>query len=322
MLKSSKILVTGAPGFVGTHLISRLVKQGYEVYALERYVTGRYILGEKREIKTVFGDLREAYTIKRIIREVQPDVLIHLASISPVTYSYNHPQEVMEANFLGTINLAEACLHEIPHFKQFLFASTSETYGNGPNPKMEETTQMPNSPYAISKVASEKYLLYMRDAYNFPITILRNFNTYGRKNNYHFVVERTILQMLTEKTVKLGDPTPIRDFVFIEDHVNAYLDCLDNPKSNGEIFNFCTGRGISIRQLIELLSKLTDFEGEVFWNTMPNRPLDIKELVGDYGKAKRLLDWEPKYTLEEGLKLTIDYWKNKISNSRCDTDMP
>ena len=311
MSERLKVLVTGATGFIGSHIVPRLVKRGCDVYSLERYVTGRYVLGQIGRVKTLFGDLKDYFAVKRIVHEVKPDAVIHLASISAVSYSYDHPHEVMETNFYGTMNLAESCLREVPHFKQFLFASTSETYGNGPIPKTEETLQNPNSPYAISKVACEKYLLYMRDAYGFPITILRNFNTYGRKDNTHFVVERTIAQMLQEKTVRLGDPTPVRDLLYVDDHVNSYLACLENERAVGEIFNFCTGRGTSIAQLVDLIKELTKFRGEVIWDTIPKRPLDIAVLIGDCSKAKRLLRWKPKFTLEEGLKLTIDFWRKK-----------
>lgn len=313
--ENSRVLVTGSTGFVGGRLVPKLVKRGYDVYSLERYVTGRYVLGQERDVKTVFGDLKEYFMVRRMIREVQPEVVVHLAAISAVAYSYDHPHENIETNLLGTVNLAEACLREVPHFKQFLFASTSETYGNGPSPKTEETPQNPNSPYAVSKAACEKYLVYMRDAHGFPVTILRNFNTYGRRDNPHFVVERTITQMLQGKTVRLGDPSPIRDFEYVDDHVSSYLSCLDNPNSKGEVFNFCTGKGVSIKQMVDLISKLCDYKGEIIWGTIPSRPLDIKELVGDYSKAKRLLGWHPKFTCEKGLQLTIDFWKHKIEGA-------
>jgi nucleoside-diphosphate-sugar epimerase len=281
---------------------------------LERYVTGRYILGGQRLVKTVFGDLRDAFAVRKVVREVQPDAVVHLASISAVSYSYNHPIEIMETNFLGTVNLAESCLREVSHFKHFLFAGTSEEYGNQEKVPIKETTELyPNSPYAVSKVAADKYLQYMRDAYDFPVTILRNFNTYGRRDNTHFVVERTITQMLQKKTVELGDPTPIRDFMYVNDHVNSYLTCLRSEKAIGGTFNFCTGRGVSIAQLSELIKKLTDFKGDIVWDTIPKRPLDIAVLVGDCSKAKQLLGWEPKFTLERGLKLTTDFWRNKLS---------
>jgi NAD(P)-dependent dehydrogenase (short-subunit alcohol dehydrogenase family) len=133
-----RILITGATGFIGGHLIGRLVCE-HHVYSLERYMTGRYVLGGHRDVRSVFCDLRDHFAVRQAVRDVQPEVVIHLAAISPVAYSYDHPNEVMDANLQGTIHLAEACLREVPHFKQFLFASTSETYGNGPVPKDEDT---------------------------------------------------------------------------------------------------------------------------------------------------------------------------------------
>ena len=121
----SRLLLSGSTGFIGNSLIPKLVEGGYDVWVLERYVVGRY--GEPKNVKTVFGDLRDCFAIRNIIRQVQPDFVIHLAAISPVSYSYEHQNEVIETNLMGTINLAESCLREAPHFKQFLFASTSET---------------------------------------------------------------------------------------------------------------------------------------------------------------------------------------------------
>jgi len=302
-----KILVTGTPGFVASHIIPRLMEKGYDVWALERYVTGRY--AKPKNVKTVFSDLREHFSVRNIVRQVQPDFVIHLAAISAVSYSYQHPNEIIEANLKGTANLAEACLREVPHFKQFLFASTSETYGNGPIPKTENTVQNPNSPYAVSKLAAEKYLLYMRDGYDFPITVLRPFNTYGRKGNYHFVVEHIIVKMLRDIVCRMGDPSPTRDFLYIDDHVSAYLTCLENPKAVGEVFNFCTGRETKIKDLVYLIQKLTGFDGEIEWGTKPKRPLDIDVLIGSYEKAEEVLGWQPQYTLDEGLKKTIDFWR-------------
>jgi len=265
---------------------------------------------------TVFGDLRDGFIIRRLVKKVQPDAAVHLAAISPVAYSYDHPQEIFEVNTLGTVNLAEACLQEVSHFKHFLYAGTSEEYGNQTQfPVKEDAELRPNSPYSVSKVAADKYLHYMRDAYGFPMTILRPFNTYGRKDNVHFVVERTTTQMLQGKTVRLGDPDPVRDLMYADDHVDAYLTCLNNEKAKGEIFNFCTGHGISIKELADLIAKLTAFDGEVTWANIPARPLDIQKLVGSYEKAKRVLGWEPKHTLEEGLKETINFWKKKLASS-------
>ncbi len=311
----ARIFLTGATGFIGSHLLSRLVN--HETYSLERYNTTRYAQGFLRSVRTVFADLRDAHAVRGVIRQTKPDIVIHLASISPVAYSYEHPQEVIEASLTATVNIAEACLREVPHFRQFLFASTSETYGNGPVPKTEDTPQNPNSPYAVGKLAAEKYLLYMRDAYNFPVTVLRPFNTYGRKRDKHFIVEKIIVQMLTESQVLLGDPEPIRDLLYVDDHVSAYLTCLENESALGQVFNFCTGHGVCIKDLVKLVADIAEFRGEVVWNTVPDRPLDINVLVGSNAKARRELDWGPTVSLEEGLVRTIAYWRTQIEPDRA-----
>jgi nucleoside-diphosphate-sugar epimerase len=315
--KGMRILVTGATGFVGSRLLERLADiNGLDLYSLQRYVTGRDVLGADRGVKVLFCDLRDQFAVKCAVREVQPEVVFHLASISPVSYSYDHPNEIMDANLSGTINLAESCLREVPPFRHFLFASTSETFGNGPLPKREDTPQAPNSPYSVSKLAAEKYLLYMWAAYKFPVTVLRPFNTYGRRDNTHYLVERMIVQMLRGDIVKLGDPTPERDLLYIDDHVDAYLACLGKRDASvGQIFNFCTGEKMTVGSLAERLREMTDFRGEIVWNTIPRRPLDIQAMYGDATKAKSVLGWEAKVSLNAGLRSTIDFWRKRLAGS-------
>lgn len=316
-----RILVTGATGFVGRRLLERLAENGKrELYSLQRYVTGRDDLVPAQDVKTiatvVFSDLRDPAAVKSAVREIQPEVVFHLASISPVSYSYDHPNEVMDINLSGTINLAESCRREVSNFKHFLFASTSETYGNGPLPKREDTPQFPNSPYSVSKLSAEKYLFYMRQACRFPVTVLRAFNTYGRRDSADYLVERMIVQMLRGDVVRLGDPTPARDLLYIDDHVDAYLACLSSPEASiGEVFNVCTGEKLTVRSLAEKLRDMTGFRGEIIWNTIPPRPLDIHVMYGDRSKAKSALGWEPKTKLEAGLSRTIEFWREKITDS-------
>lgn len=309
-----KILVTGGTGFIGTHLVKELVKNNEEVYSLERYVTARYAL--PKDVMTFFGDLKDAFKIKEIIRKVQPDAVIHLAAISAVSYSYDHPQEVFEVNTLGTLNLAESCLREIPHFRHFLFAGTSEEYGCGHNSPIPETAELrPNSPYAVSKVAADRYLQYMRDAYDFPITILRPFNTYDRSKtgDRHFVVEKIITQMLeAKKEVLLGDPSPKRDLLYVADHVSAYLTCLYNEKAIGNVFNFGQGESISMAELANKIADIIGWSGDIIWHTIPKRPLDIDTLEADISKGKAVLGWKPKYSLENGLEKAINNWRNRL----------
>lgn len=310
-----RILVTGATGFVGSRLLERLAEMGgHDLYSLQRYVTGRYVLGADHSVKVVFCDLRDHFAVKCAIRDVKPEVVFHLAAISPVSYSYDHPNEVLDANLTGTVNLAESCLREVPHFKHFLFASTSETFGNGPVPKREDTPQAPNSPYSVGKHAAEKYVQYMWDAYKFPVTVLRPFNTYGRRDNTHFLVERMLVQMLQGNTVKLGDPTPERDLLYIDDHVESYLICFAKPQASiGQAFNFCTGEKLTVQALADKMRAVTGFRGQILWDTIPKRPLDIQVLYGDSAKAKAVLGWEAKVSLDEGLQRTVDFWRKKLA---------
>ena len=270
-------------------------------------------MGKTKQVKTLYADLKDHFKIRNLIRTLQPEIVYHLAAISPVAYSYDRPLEVLETNFNATVNLAESCLREDPNLRHFIFAGTSEEYGNQPEFPIKETAEFhPNSPYAVSKVASNEYLNYLYDAYEFPVTIMRPFNTYGRRDNTHFVVERAISQMLTKQTVNLGDPTPTRDFLYVTDHVQGYLNVLYNEAAFGEAINLCTGRGITIHELMEHIKDLTQFHGDINWHTIPKRPLDIMKLVGDNAKAKKLLGWEPTVMLNEGLQRTVDWWNKRF----------
>lgn len=311
-----KVLLTGVTGFVGKELAVKLLENKYEVHTLERYVTGRYSFEPHKNMVNHYGNLTDYPAIKNIVREVQPDYIIHLAAISPVSFSYDHYIEVTEANYLGTVNLAETAYREVPHFKQFIMAGTSEEYGINLKSNKEKLTEdsqlMPNSPYAVAKVASDIYLRYMNKAYNFPSTVMRPFNTYGRRDNSHFFIERTITQMLKGGKVYLGDKTTVRDWLYIDDHVDAYIKALGNKKAVGEVIQVCTGKGYTTEETAKIIAKMTGFKGEIMWNATPKRPLDAQILIGDNSKAKKLLDWEPKYTLEEGLRKTIDHWKKSV----------
>jgi GDP-4-dehydro-6-deoxy-D-mannose reductase len=321
-----RVLITGGTGFVGSHLAAALAgsknqpgskdQPGCEIqlFTLSRQRAEGRLPGALAQVQQVFCDLRDPSAVRQVLKQVQPDAIIHLASISPVAYSYDHPNEVFEVNLLGAINLAESCRNELPALRHFLFASTSETYGLGPLPKKEDTPQNPSSPYGLSKFAAERYLLYLRDAYTFPLTILRPFNTYGRKDTASFVVERIISQMLQQDTIRLGDPAVVRDWLHIDDHVEAYRSCLGNERAIGQILNFCTGRGASVAELVDLLSAMIGFRGAVEWHTLPKRPLDVPMIVGDAAKAASSLPWQPRIGLEHGLQMAVDYWRKKMAS--------
>jgi nucleoside-diphosphate-sugar epimerase len=287
----------------------------YAINVLERYVTGRY--GNlNRRVSTHFADLRDFSSIRALVKLVQPDVVIHLAAVSPVSYSYDHPNEVIETNLLGTVNLAEACRKNCEHLEAFIFGGTSEEYGTTPDrPATEESRCFPNSPYSVSKHSATEYLLYLNRAFKFPAIISRATNSYGRKNDTHFFIEKLVYQMLRDPhgNVYLGDTQQIRDFMYVDDHVNAYLSLLEKrEKGLGKIFNFATGEAKPLDQVIDLVSKLSEFKGEIITGSIPKRPLDIYDHLIDYSKASRELGWKPLFDLKSGLQKTIEHWRNEI----------
>ena len=308
-----RILITGATGFVGTALAEELAGDSrYEVWVLERYVTGRY--ASQHLYPTVFADLRYYYDVVAALRQAQPHIIIHLAALSPVSYSLEgHPQEVNETNFIGTINLVEAAKKYLPNLEHFIIASTSETYGNIPAPFKEEDAQKPVSPYGVSKLAAEKYAEYIYRAFDLPISIARPFNTYGRVKDHHFFVESVIYQMLTSDVVRLGNPDSSRDLIYVADHVSGYKAILANPeKSIGQIFNLCSGQNNQIRDVAELIRRIIGWNGEIYWNQLPKRADDIKVLYGSNDRARAVLNWAPQISLEDGLRRTIKNWQIKL----------
>lgn len=307
--------MTGVSGFIGSHLAPKLIAEGHEVWGIERYVTGRY--GKlNRDVNTYFVDLTDFSGVGQALRNIKPDVIIHLASVSPVVYSYDHPLEVTETNFLATVNLAESCRKLLPEFSHMISAQTTEEYGmTTDRPATEETQCIPNSPYSVSKYATTRYLQYMVIAYGFPVTMVRPTNSYGRAKDTNFFIERAITQMLAGKEVRLGDPTPIRDWLYVDDHVNAYLTVLHNrEKSLGELFNISTNTSYTVKETAEKIAQLTGYKGDILWNAIPRRPLDIIDHRLDSSKMRQTLGWKSEYSLEDGLKKTIDIIKGGLEN--------
>lgn len=308
-----KILLTGSTGFIGSCLEPKLKEKGYDVYKLERYITGRIGKTVPYADDIYFADLTDVFALTKALNDIRPNIVIHLGAMTAVAYSYAHPQETVNINFMGTVNLAEICT-KIPEVEQFIYASSAEVYGVSESKIKKETDKnmVPNSPYAVSKFAAENYLIYLHRAFDIPkITIFRPFNSYGRHRDTWFVVERIIIQMLKKEKCYLGDPEPVRDFLYVDDQLNAYLYALENPKAIGEIFNISSGHGISIKGLAEKIKEYTDFKGKIIWESLPKRALDIQSLIGDNSKIKKILEVPEPISLDDGLKRIIEYWRYK-----------
>lgn len=322
-----KIFVSGVTGFLGQRISGSLISKGHELATLSRNVavgdrapnTESLIRGESISgIKYYFGDLTDYLAISDALQEFQPDIIIHLAAQTSVAYSFTHMKEVFDVNFIGVFNMAEAARRNVPNLKKFIWSGSAEEYGIQPEeayPTKEDSVQLhAASPYGVAKIAAENLLKYMYQAYGFPVVIFRNANSYGRQNNHQFIIESIIFQMIKgDSPINLGDPKPIRDFIFEEDLLNAYIlgAETDDPSIVGEAINITSGESISILDLAEKIKKLIGYTGEIKWNSFPKRALEIPKLHMDNTKVTTLLKWVPKYSLEEGLKKTISYYLPK-----------
>ncbi len=307
-----RIFISGASGFIGRELVERLCKDypNYEIKGLVRYSSNRTV---NLPCETIYGDLTDYALIRKIIKTVDPTHIIHLGAITPVSLSFERPIEYTRTNYEATVNLIESANMYCTKLEQFIIASTSETFGIQDKFPIPETAELrPNTPYAIAKAASEFYLKeYMGKAYEFPYVVVKPFNSYGRRYNNHYVTERAITEMLKGRVAELGDPTPVRDFLYVSDHVNGYVKVLEKGITK-EVVNLCTGKGVSIREYAEKIKEILDYKGEIRWNVSYQRPTEIPCLLGNNEKAKRLLGWEPRVNLEEGLNATIRWWKSKL----------
>lgn len=308
-----KTLVTGISGFLGSYLAEALVAAGHDVHGLyehrESFDKNPTVPHQNKWL----GSLKDKERLENVIEEIQPDFVIHLAAKTEVALSFDNYAEVSEVNYVGTVNLAEANRRFNPNLKLFLMASTMETYGHH-DPKdgafTEETPQYPMAPYAVAKLACEKYLEYMQYAYQFPYCILRQTNAYGRKDNDFFVMERIITQMINGDECNLGDPDPVRNFIFVDDLIELYTTIL-NKYDDAKWHIFVTGpdNGITIRTLADMIASQLRWEGTLNWHTIPRRPGEIYYLNSRADKVKEVLGWEPKVSLEDGIARTIDIWR-------------
>jgi nucleoside-diphosphate-sugar epimerase len=306
-----RILITGISGFIGQALASQLLTDGHEVHGLYEHDTSMAKNPGVQHQHVV--NLTDHERVEEVIETVQPEAVLHLASRSEVALSFRNYIEVTEVNYVAVVNLAEACRRFAPGLKAFVMASTMETYGNahpftGVEAFTEETLQYPMAPYAVAKLACERYLAYMGYAYDFPYITLRQTNTYGRTDNSFFIVERIVSQMLAGDEINLGVGWPVRNFLFIDDLVELYRVLLDRLPL-GETFVTGPDNAVTIAELVDLIAAKIGWKGTVNWDTVPERAAEVPYLNSDPAKAKRLLGWEPRVSLDEGLERTIAIWR-------------
>jgi nucleoside-diphosphate-sugar epimerase len=300
------ILLTGASGFIGQHLTPRLSNIG-TVYPLK-------------------SDLTDHASVSDEVKLLSPDIIIHLAARTEVQKSFYEQVSFSEVNYVGTVNLIEAC-RQLENNPYFVFASTMEVYGWQPISDEvehtgtytdlvvfdENTVPHPNAPYAVAKLACEKYLEYAGRAYGLNWSAIRQTNAYGRKDNDFFVTEHIISQMLTSDVCNLGYSEPYRNFIYIDDLLDAWISVIENPtKCSKQIFTIGPNDPRKISDCAEYIAKQLNWDGTINWNTKDPRHGEIWWLNSGNEKLTSATGWEPKISYEEGIARTIEHWKKKL----------
>ena len=318
ILKKSNVLVTGAGGFIGSHLSERLVEEGCKVKAFVRY-NSRNFWGwletspYKEEMEIISGDIRDFDSVKDTMKNV--DVVFHLAALIGIPYSYISPLAYVKTNVEGTYNVLQAA-RELG-IEKIIHASTSEVYGTAQFvPITEEHPVSPQSPYAASKAAADYTALSFQKSFGLRVTIIRPFNTYGPRQSARAVIPTIITQILSgKKKLKLGSIHPTRDLTFVKDTVEGFIAGAKSDKSTGEVINVGMNFETSIKNLAELIAELNNVKIEIVIEDDRVRPekSEVERLRTDTKKAKELLNWSPKYSLASGLKETIKWFKKSLN---------
>ncbi len=313
-----RVLVTGAGGFIGSHLVETLLKRGARVRAFVRY-TSRQDPGMLRQLcpedfarmEIVAGDLRDECAVRQAVRGCQ--VLFHLGALISIPYSYLHPQEVASTNVMGTLNVLSACRDY--DVERVVHTSTSEVYGTALRVPIDEGHPLQGqSPYSASKIGADKIAESFQCAYGLPVVTVRPFNTFGPRQSARAVIPTIISQALVQDSIQLGNLGTTRDFTYVADTVTAFLKAAETPDVEGEVFNLGTGREISIRDLADKIIRMVGRPVALALDEQRLRPgaSEVMRLLSDNSLAVQKLGWQPQYSLESGLEKTIQWVKEHL----------
>lgn len=319
-LTNSKVLVTGADGFIGSHLVERLVATGASVRAFCLYNSqGSWgwldhtppSVRERLDVR--LGDIRDARFVAEACRDV--DVVFHLAALIAIPYSYVAPESFVDTNITGTLNVLEAArIHQV---KRVVHTSTSEVYGTPETtPIREDHALRAQSPYAATKVAADQLALSFQRSFGTPVVVLRPFNTYGPRQSTRAVLPSILTQLLAgEEELSLGRLDTVRDMTFVSDTVEGFLRAGSADGIVGETIQLGTGRAVSIRDMVDMASRIVGRSPRVTTDPRRQRPdaSEVTVLLSDPSKAKTLLGWEPSVSLEQGVALSASWLKQNLT---------
>jgi dTDP-glucose 4,6-dehydratase len=318
--QGKRALVTGAGGFIGSHLVESLLAEGAKVRAFVRYNSRADIgllslLPSRRQLSAAFevvgGDLRDPQAIRAAVGGCE--IVFHLGALISIPYSYRHPYEVAETNFMGTLNLLMACRDL--DVSRLVHTSTSEVYGTARYAPIDEAHPLQGqSPYSASKIGADKLVESFYDAYGLPAVTVRPFNTFGPRQSARAVIPTIITQALARSTIRLGNLDTARDFTYVSDTVQGFLSAAEADGVEGSVFNLGTGQDFRIREIAERIIQKVDRPVEIVTDAQRLRPekSEVLRLVSENQRAREALGWTPQVGLDEGLDRTIAWIRENL----------
>lgn len=323
-----KVLVTGADGFIGSHLTEVLLEQGYDVKAFAYYNSfntwgwlDSLDKNKLKEIEVFTGDIRDPNGVKEAMKGV--DEVFHLAALIAIPFSYHSPDSYVDTNIKGTLNVLQAARDL--GTSRILVTSTSEVYGTAQYVPIDEKHPFQGqSPYSATKIGADRIAESFYRSFNMPLTIVRPFNTYGPRQSARAVIPTIITQLLSGKTeLKLGALSPTRDFNFVKDTANGFVEISKSEKTIGEEINIATQQEISIGEFAEEMIRQINPNAKILCDEQRIRPekSEVNRLLGANEKIKRLTNWSPKYTFEQGIAETIEWFKKPENLAKYKADI-
>lgn len=326
--KNSKkrILITGADGFIGSHLTELLCSSGYDVTALALYNSFNHWgwledIRNQSKIKIITGDIRDPGFCRKIVKN--QDIIFNLAALIAIPYSYNAPQSYVDTNVIGTTNLCEAARDS--NIKSFIQTSTSEVYGTADYVPIDEKHPLkPQSPYSASKIGSDSIAMSFYFSFGLPVTLIRPFNAYGPRQSSRAIIPSIITQISSRKKIlNLGDLSPTRDFTFVKDLCKCILKISETKQAIGKTINIGTGMEISIKDLVNEIKNLMNSRIKVISKQERKRPKnsEVYRLCCDNSLLKSLTNYSPRTSLTKGLAETIKWFENPENLKKYKTDI-
>ncbi|MDC0029913.1 NAD-dependent 4,6-dehydratase LegB [Pseudomonadota bacterium] len=324
--ENKKVLVTGADGFIGSHLVELLFAEGFSVKALAQYNSFNHWgwledINCKEDIEIVTGDIRDPYFCNEICKNI--DIIFHLAALIAIPYSYIAPQSYVETNISGTLNICKAALEQ--NVSRLIHTSTSEVYGTAQYVPINEIHPLQaQSPYSASKIGADSMAISFFNSFNLPVTIVRPFNTYGPRQSARAFIPTIISQIASNQTnLKLGDTKPTRDLNFVIDTCRGFLELAKEPKSIGEVINIGSNFEISVGEVAKIIKKEMGSSIEIISDKSRIRPekSEVMRLWCDNTKIHKLTGFKPDYNIHTGLKKTISWFLQPENLSKYKADI-